>query len=327
MVGLLAVAAVTSLTGCGRADVLGLRSNTQVSANAPAVTALQARAITSRALARAHQADTSRTGAAARTAFTGLALRTAAAAYAVDRVIDPASDDAGAALAPSAAPSRVIVPRETGYPRALVALSRPAGSSTDEIAVLSTPDARTPYRLASRALLLPGAEVPATASAGQGAPTLADDEPGLAATPTDAMRDYARLLQTGSSPSTRFAANPVTDGVRANAVGQSRGVTKIALFTQRHQVTDDQVLAWRTLDGGALVVAAIERTDDFVVKKGAGYLAPPAAYKALAGGIAKITSRATVTTMQVVVLAVPPRGKGDVRLIAFSEVPFTIRAR
>lgn len=313
-------------TGCtSRAQLLGLTANEQVSAGA-ALTPAQADGIARRALARAHQADVSRSMAAARTAFVGVALRTAAASYAVNRVLDPASDDAGAVLAPFAAPSRIVVTSGGRYPRTFLALSRPQGAATDEIAVLSTKDVRTPYRVAGRAQLLPGAEVPATAPGGQGAAILPDDAPGLAATPADVVRDYATVLQTGASRSTRFASNPVTVSVRANAEGQARGVFRIAAFTQRHRPTADPVQALRTADGGALVMGAIERTDDFTVKKGAGYLAPPAAYKALAGGIAKITREAQVTTVQMVVFAVPPPGKGPVRLIAFSELPFSVRA-
>lgn len=327
LAGLVAATLVTSVSGCvSRAQLLGLQSNVQVSTTTPALTQDQAAAVTGRALARAQQADSSRSAWAARTAFTGVALRTAAAAYAVNQVVDPTSDDAGAALAPAPPPTRVILTSDPGYPRSFLALSRPPGATTEELAVLTTDDARIPYRVASRARLLPGASVPATAANSRGAQPLADDEPGLVATPADAVRDYATLLATGSSGGTRFADDRVTVSVRDNAAGQARGVAKVATFGQRHRPTRDPIVALRTADGSALVIAAIERTDEFQVKKGAGYLAPPAAYKALAGGIAKITKQATVTTVQVVVLTLPPAGKGPARLIGFAELPFTVQA-
>ena len=327
LAGLVAVTGLTSVAGCSsRADLLGLRANNAVSTAAPALTPAQAGTISRRALASAQQADATRSASAARSAFTGVALRTASASYAVSQVVDPVSDDLGAVLAPAAPPSRIIVTSGTSYPRSLVALSRPGGSSTDEVALLISPNARTPYRIASRARLLPGVTLPLTAASTRGAASLPDDAPGLGATPADAVRDLARLLQTGASGGTDFAPDPVVTSVRANATGQARGVAKIATFTQRHAVTDDPIQVLRTADGGALVLAAIERTDDFRVKKGAGYIKAPAAYQALAGGLTKITRQATVTTLQVVVIVLPARGRGPARLVGFSELPFTVRA-
>ncbi len=327
LASLVAVTALTSVAGCSsRADLLGLTANNQVSATVPPLTTAQAGAITRRTLAHAQQADASRSTSAARTAFIGVALRTASASYAVREIVDPAGVDLGAVLAPAAAPSRVIVTTGRSYPRSFVALSRPTGSSTDEVALLMTPNVHTPYRIASRARLLPGAAVPPTAASAQGATTLPDDAPGLIATPTEAVRDLARLLQTGASAGTEFAPHPVVASVRANAVGQARSVAKIATFTQRHAATDDPIQALRTTDGGALVLATIERTDDFTVKKGAGYIQAPAAYQALAGGLTKITRQASVKTLQVVVIVLPAEGAGPARLVAFSELPFTVRA-
>ena len=310
--------------GCtSRAELLGLTPNEQVSSAGSVLSAPRAEVIGEQALARAHQADVGRTGLAARAAFTGIALRTATATYAVDAVLEP-SKDAAALRAPAGRPSRVLLRAGAAYPRSFLTLSRPAGSATDEVGLLSSPDARTPYRVASRALLLPGAQVPATSVTG--AVSLPPDQTGLVATPERVVRDYAAVLQTGRSGGTDIADNAVTDGVRANAAGQARGVAKVATFSQRHAPTDDPIEVLQTSDGGALVIGAITRTDDLTVRKGAGYLAPPAAYRALAGGLARITRAARVSTVQVVVFTVPPRGGGAVRLIAFSELPFTIRA-
>jgi hypothetical protein len=71
----------------------------------------------------------------------------------------------------------------------------------------------------------------------------------------------------------------------------------------------------------------LERVDTFTVKKGKGHLAPPAAYKALAGGVTKITRSALVTTVEVVALVIPPKGKGAVQVIGFTELPESVTAR
>jgi hypothetical protein len=119
----------------------------------------------------------------------------------------------------------------------------------------------------------------------------------------------------------------VVRSVRDNAKQQSAQVSKIAAFRQTHALTDDPIHVVATRDGGALVVGALERVDTFTVKKGKGHLAPPAAYRALAGGVTKITKSATVTTVEVVALVIPPAGGGDVRVIGFTELPESVKAR
>ncbi len=320
-----AVVVAVLAAGCGsRADLLGLAANERPAAGVAALTPAQASAVAGRALALAHESDTTRSMQGARAAFTGAALRTAAAAYAVDRALAPGTDPGAAALAPAAPASHIVLTARTAYPRSFLALSRPPGAAADELAVLTARDARTPYRVASRAVLLPRAVLPPTLPA---APVLSARVGGLVATPAAAVRDYAKLLQTGANTSTAFAASPVTASVRANAAAQARAVAKVATFTQRHRVTSDPVVVVGTSDGGAIVVATIERVDELVVRKGAGVLAPPGSYRALAGGLRTITRSAQVRTVQVVVLAVPRSGGGPVRLIAFSELPLRIRAR
>ena len=145
--------------------------------------------------------------------------------------------------------------------------------------------------------------------------------------PVDALRDYATLLQTGKSGGTRFADDPVVVSVRDNAKQQAAQVSKIASFRQTHAVTKDPVRVVATRDGGAVVIGALERVDTFTVKKGKGHLAPPAAYKALAGGVTKITKSALVTTVEVVALVIPPAGEGAVQVIGFTELPESVTAR
>ena len=133
------------------------------------------------------------------------------------------------------------------------------------------------------------------------------------------------LLQTGTLGGTPFERAPVVSEVRSKAAAQARDVRKVATFTQRHTARDDGTTVIRTADGGALVFAAINRTDLFTVRKGAGVITPPPAYRALASGLKKITKSATVTTVETVVLVLPPRGKGSARVIGFSEVPVAVK--
>ncbi|MGL5829880.1 MAG: hypothetical protein ACRC0L_09975, partial [Angustibacter sp.] len=76
----------------------------------------------------------------------------------------------------------------------------------------------------------------------------------------------------------------------------------------------------------AIVVAALTRNDVFDVRDEAGSITPPAAYKALAPSMDKITGKATVTTVETVALAIPPKGGAAVQLIGFSEIPVAVKA-
>lgn len=320
-----AAAAVLAVSGCSRAAVLGLEANRQVASDRPPVTVSQARAIAERVLNEASVADVLRTSQAMNTAFTGVALRTAPARYAVEKSTRPDADDTGEALQPPPAPTEVIRTVGAQYPRTILTVSPGEDAATRQLGVLVSSGVTDPYRVASRVRLLPGVSVPDTLPAGAAvlAPTAAT---GLSTSAADALRDYAALLQTGASAGTSFAADPVVRSVRDNAKQQASQVSKIASFRQTHTLTKDPVHVVATRDGGALVVGSLERVDTFTVKKGKGHLAPPAAYRALAG-VTKITTSATVKTVEVVALVIPPAGGGDVRVIGFTELPESVTAR
>jgi hypothetical protein len=320
-----AVGAAVLLASCSPAQgLLGLQANTAVLSNQPAITAGQATSIAARALGQAQRADALRTPEAAETAFTGLELRVAPPRYVVERVLDPAKDSSGGALEPVVQPSRIIVTAGRAFPRTIVAVWRPQGSATQQVAVMDSSDVRTPFLVSARADLLPGATLPATAPSTRGASLLGPDVEGLVATPAQAVKDLALLLQTGRSGGTSFAPSVVVKDVRTKAAAQAKDVAKVAVFRQTHAAEAEGIRVVRTADGGAIVVAAIDRTDRFGVRKGAGVITPPPAYRALSSGLKKITRAAAVTTVQTVVLVLPPQGGGPAQVIGFSEVPVSV---
>jgi hypothetical protein len=319
--------AVLVASGCSRSAVLGIEANTQVSADRSPVTLSQASGIAERVLGEASVADALRTSAAMSAAFTGVALRTAASRYAVEASTHPAQRDTGEALQPPPPPARVVRTVGAAFPRMILTVAPAEDQTTRELAVLLSGGVLDPYRVESRVRLLPGASVPDMAPSGAAVISSTAPAGGLAAAPAAALADYATLLQTGKSGGTAFADDPVVVSVRDNAKQQATQVKNIASFRQTHAVTKDPVRVIATRDGGALVIGALARVDTFTVKKGKGHLAPPAAYKALAGGITKITKSALVTTVEVVALVIPPKGGGDVRVIGFTELPESVKAR
>jgi hypothetical protein len=318
----LAITVGVGATACSPAeDMLGLRGNTTPPATQPVVAPGTATAVAERALARAERADATQTPAAAREAFTGLALRLAAPSYrrSGDR------DSSGSALRLTEAP-QVVVTAGSTWPRTVLSVHRADPGSPTELAVLQSRNARTPYQVAARVELLAGAALPPSVAADRGAEILTADAAGLVATPRRAVADYARLLQTGRSGGTVFASDPVVPSVRNNASSQAADVRAVAAFAQEHRPERDVVSAVRTADGGALVVAAIDRVDRFRVRKGAGTITPPSTYAGLARGAQRITRQADVTTVQVLALVLPPAGRGPARVVGFSEQPVTFSA-
>ncbi|GAA4345620.1 hypothetical protein [Angustibacter luteus] len=322
------VGAAALLSACAPAQtVLGLQANTAVISGRPAITTEQATAVAERALGQAQRADALRTEDAARTAFTGLALKTAPPRYVVEKVLQPGTASSGGALQPTIDPSRIVVTAGRAFPRTVVAVWKPAGATVQQIAVLDSPDVRSPFQVSSRVDLLPGIGLPKTAPNTRGASVLAPDVAGLAGTPTAVVADLAKLLETGKAQKTPIATSSVVTAVRTKAAAQAKSVKAVAVFQQRHVPEKDGMRVFRTADGGAIVIAAIDRYDRFTVRKGAGVINPPPAYRALGGGMKKITRAATVKTVQMVVLHVPAQGKGEVQLLGFTEDPVAVVGR
>jgi hypothetical protein len=316
-----------SLTACSPSEtLLGIQPNTAVISGEPVLNAAQASEISVRALSQAQLADSRRTEKAAAAAYTGLALQVAVPSYVVQRAISRNAGAGGSTLERVSTPSRIVITAGRAFPRSLIAVWTPQGGTNPQLAVMTSDRVSAPYRVSARTTLVPGASLPATPPNERGASVLRSDVGGLVATPKQAVKDLARLLQTGRTGSTKFAASRVIADVRSNASGQAKDVAKVARFVQRHvpDRTSPQVI--RTASGGALVVAAITRTDAFTVRRGAGSITPPPAYRALARGVKKINRSATVTTVQVVAIVLPPRGEGKAQLVGFTEMPVSVKA-
>ncbi|MGL5858288.1 MAG: hypothetical protein ACRC35_07785 [Angustibacter sp.] len=319
------------LSGCGSpAQVLGLEANTSVPQSEPALTADQAVQIAQRALSQVQRADVARTEQAAAAAFTGVARQLAPPAYIVQRALSTAADR-GQVLGAVARPSRVVVTAGRAYPRLLLAVWTPTASSTPELAVLSTTSATRPYQVSARITLVPGTTLPATATNSRGAPVLSANERGLSVTPQQAVVDLARLLQNGKSGRTAFASSKLVADVRALTKTQARDVRKVSSFRQRHTPAPTAPQAVRTADGGALVLAVVNRFDAFRVRPGAGSLVPSSrsgttVVRALNPKAKSIKKSLDITTVQLVALAVPPAGGGRVRVVGFSATPTRVQA-
>lgn len=319
----LAATVALALSGCAAAGPLvGLQPPPAAVPSVAPLTGPHARDILSRAFTAASQAG-SDTGAQAdrdtgarSIAYAGPALTAAGARARLDAV-QPGLGGGSWALSPSQ-PGLLALSRGFGWPRAMVAQTVPSGGSLPVLHLLTSPDALTPYRISISASMLPNSTVRRFDPLPQGS-RLVTDGAGLAVAPTALVTQYAGALSfpAHSVPNPAYAADPFAEQVRQNAAAQARSVTVQAGFTQRHEVVPGSTCAVEQAGGGALVFSVLKRTDTFDVKKGQSLTAPKE-FTALVPGRARITSKATMTTLEFVVFGVPA-GRGPATLVAASE--------
>ena len=211
---------------------------------------------------------------------------------------------------------RLIVPTTKSWPRFFVAVGTTSKTSTPVIRVLTSPTPRAPYGLWAEALMLPGATLPETAPAGTGSALVAPDTDGLAATPKEALSAFAGYLNAGSTASKQFQRSVYSDQLLQRLADDRKALKAVASVSSKHTVGSSEPLALRTADGGALVFGELKQEYVITIKKGKGAVdVTDNDLAALAGGQKKINKSLTRTAVEVVVLNVPPRGKGLITVI------------
>ena len=244
-------------------------------------------------------------------AFTGEAL---IAAQADARLAATVSAEVRNARALTASPPVVLaVSRGLDYPRSMVVQTTRAPSSLPVLHLLTTPDVRTPYRIAASTLMLPSAAVKVFDKVAQGSPALGDGS-GLAVRPEDLSKRYAASLAfpavaspADASPADApFTEDTFATGVRASAVSQSQRLAHIATLTQQHELAD--VMGGLRVAGGkgALVFAVLDRRDSVVNRPGV-VVTPLPAFTALTG-LTTVTAEASQHTLEFVAFFVPDSG-------------------
>jgi hypothetical protein len=221
---------------------------------------------------------------------------------------------------------RLIVTSQSGWPRFFVVAGAAPGLPTPVLRVLRSESARTPYGIWGEPVLLPGATLPEVAPAADGAAALPQGAPGLVAAPHDVAAGYADTLTKGAAAAASglFAPDEFRRQVSARFTADRRRGEAVGTVTTRHSVPPDGVLAFRTADGGAVVVAWIEQTSTLTVRAGAGSVRVDAALAAL-GGRTSYSKQLTRRSVQVVVFAVPRSGGGLVHVVAASKGDVAVR--
>lgn len=253
-----------------------------------------------------------------------LDLRRAAATIATAGATPPTTGGADT-LAPQAA----IVPRTEGWPRWFATATEPGDDASPSLVVLRSADARSPYTVWATPSLLPGAALPTTGRPADGVAVVGlDEDTNLPATPSDVANRYADVLLAGDTSefADQFALDSYREGITAATAAQTEALEATGgSLTQERTVLPDSVLAVRTRDGGALVVAGYRWT---VTSAGpSGGLPGPLeeTLAALAGEDRAL--EATVVREEVVVFNVPAAGAGTIAVVAVQSGPVSVEAR
>ncbi|GAB7190456.1 hypothetical protein NUM3379_11620 [Kineococcus sp. NUM-3379] len=290
----------------------------------PVVTPAQASRIWGEVVDAVAAADAARDPALLPDRVTGpeQALRTAR--YTLQRAgVQPVPTYAADELRPQAA----YVPRLAGWPRWVVGVTRAGPDQLPSLAVLRSQGPREPYRLTASPSLLSGATLPPAGAVAEGVEAVAaDDGEGLAASPEQVAERYGDVLLRGAASefATFFADDSYRPQVGAVTLRDGDAVRAVGgTYEQRRSVVPGSVVALRTTDGGALVLAAYDWTVTHTVppQARAGELTPVLATLA---GRPSVQGAARVSA-EVLAFVVPPAGAGPVRVVAAESGPVAVR--
>lgn len=207
----------------------------------------------------------------------------------------------------------LVVPETDTWPRTQVVVTeQPDDLQAPRVLVLRQASPREQYKLWGWAKLLPSVQTPATAAPEEGSPSLPPDAEGLLLTPTDAVAQYADVLANGdgSAHAAAFAPDAFRTAIETERASVVSNLADAASLTQTYVPTGEPVVTLRTVDGGAIVVSAMETTSTVTLATPGGSISVEPFYAALAGGVATAGTSMTRTFTGVVVMYVPPADSG-----------------
>lgn len=215
----------------------------------------------------------------------------------------------GARTSTTSPPVVLAVSRGPSYPRSMLLQTTRAQSGLPVLHLLSTPDVRTPYRIAASTPMLPSASVKAFEPVTQGSTALGDGN-GLVRRPEELAQAYAASLAfpaPAPAADRPFAPDTFAAGVAAGASSQNQDLGGVGTFAQQHEATDITGGLRVRGNAGALVFAVLDRTDT-LLNKTPGTLKPSAPFTALTG-LSTVKAEAQLRTLEFVAFLVPDAGQ------------------
>lgn len=245
---------------------------------------------------------------------TGDAATVRAAEYAVAKAVA----DAQPSVLPEKMQSVYVTNAET-WPRVMAAVSEPPSEKlTPIVYVWVQEEVDSPYELRGWAHMIPGATLPAMPGDVDGATQLPLGESGVDPSPRAALEGYLEFLRQG--PDSEHASDYAPDTYAQQLFAARESLSAAAaqaggayVDTVQPDLAHTYVLS--TSDGGALVIAPVQITSSFSVS-GATLTLSEHDQPLLDGSL---TTKATYTYRDLVVMSVPAPGKGDVPAVVAAE--------
>ncbi|QGN56776.1 hypothetical protein [Nostocoides sp. HKS02] len=310
---------LSGVTAC--ATVAGVHAVPAAAATSAPLSPERAEQIAARVMTAAATARTAKPAQAKAlraAAMTGSALAVATAA-------DQLGTTTAAAPQPvtrTPQPRVLAISRGTGWPRVIV-VQTTDDTGASVLNLLTSPDAKTPFKLSASATMHAGATVPALDPLSVGSPLVGPGS-GLAVDPQDLVSEYAASLAfPKKTPAAQIdTTDPFSTGVRANAAAQLKAFGGLASLTQTHHPQPDRTVAIGLRGGGALVFALLERTDAITLKPGGKSLTPSPAFQKLVHK-KTLSSSAELKSYETVVFTIPAQGQATV--VAVDETLFSAK--
>ncbi len=221
-----------------------------------------------------------------------------------------------------------VVPADQEWPPTLLTVTR--SSPQDEapdVMLLTQADVRAPYMLTAYTEMSGGTTLPLTAPIRDGVAVRAgEDSEGLALSPVEAVQGYADVLTKGSaSPSAATFAESAFTQDMIKVQDDARKVLTVDCegcfgYEATHSPQADQLWAFSTQDGGALVMAAMDARMNITANK--GYKTDLQAELKAVSGATTITKVGEFAHIEVVALYIPPAAAdAPVQVLGVDRVP------
>lgn len=197
-----------------------------------------------------------------------------------------------------------------------------SGNDQTQLVMLSQQDPRSPYRLWSLTVLLPGAEFPEVEDARVGSGLLPADQDGLVMTPKDAVKNYAEKLQKPDSAKRKgdFQDDAFAKQERESFKKVKKEIEKGNGSAKVEYSPGQQVAAQSAKDGSAIVIGSASHTLSLSPESRGGQTGELTVPNPQAKVVGETKTKRTLKTeyLQVYAFVVPKKGEGKVRLIGVS---------
>jgi hypothetical protein len=228
-------------------------------------------------------------------------------------------------------PQQLVLPSDQGWPRSSFAITeQPKNNTTPVLAAFEQAGARDQYKLWAYVQLVQGVTMPQFAEADLGSAAVPADDTSLKVAPEAVAGQYASVLTSGDR--SKYAGNFSGDDYLRQVLRES-GRDQVAeiekkdgegSFEVAFEPTEDPVKAVRTVDGGAMVLVALQSQETLRAEEGWKLVPGSPSAKALWGD-AEGTEVMEVAYRDTMALYVPPADSaGKVSLLGFHRVPFAV---